>query len=749
MQTRRVAPAFSLAGALLLCAAGQCTAALAAGGAELRRYLVYYHRRLDAPQELRLRLGPTGAWGWANGRTIIVRGCRPTSAADGVLRKHDVITGAGGEPFGEGRDPRRELANAITQSETREGGGRLVLSLIREGRARQVTVLLPAMGSYSPTWPFECPKSRKILHNACRYLADAQRPDGETDYFWNPLLLLASPEPRFRDPARRAAHHFARDLVPRDVGVRPYTQGLTTWRWGYKLLYLSEYYLRTGDVTVRPAMQQMADFLCLSQMRCGSWGHRAYTGGYGAVNQTGLTAWLALILAREAGIDVTEAVLRRCERFFGRFLRRGSVPYGDHLPYGALENNGKCALSATIYSLLGRRDDSRVMASVACLSYHWYEQAHTSSLWSWMWGPVGGMYAPGEEYRTLLDEIRWYFELARTDEGGFVCQPSPENISGRTWKVSNARFTTGPMGLIYALPHKRLRILGRTKGMLDPARMRKERAEDVRSTLAAIRANIAKGNVYLAREQLSALRRYLREDRPELVKLAQAIPADAAAAEKQAAELYQPGLGARGWRLDDDRLVSIRRAAAMGDLHYAKLARKALPGLITPKPSIYNGRPPKWQPLAGEPGEQSYAVHQWQGGAMPEGAAATTFDDRKWARMEAPVQAPKDGQMLLRWRFAVESVPTGQLALSLSCPPGSRVYLNGWAVVEVVLPQEGKKGAMTIPLHPKARKLLRRGPNVIAVHCPDQAGKLKGASSVDVCLVHESDDKPAGREAKR
>ena len=57
-------------------------------------------------------------------------------------------------------------------------------------------------------------------------------------------------------------------------------------------------------------------------------------------------------------------------------------------------------------------------------------------------------------------------------------------------------------------------------------------------------------------------------------------------AEKQAAELYQPGLGARGWRLDDDRLVSIRRAAAMGDLHYAKLARKALPGLITPKPSI-------------------------------------------------------------------------------------------------------------------------------------------------------------------
>lgn len=747
MQTRRLAPAAPLTWALLIGLAGGGPTTLAGSRVERDRYLVHYHRRLDSPQELRLRLGPTGAWGWANGHTIVVRGCRPTSPADGVLRKHDVITGANDRPFAEGKDPRRELAHAITDSETEEGKGRLVLSLVREGRAGKVTIRLPVLGSYRATWPFDCPKSRTILHNACRYLADAQRPDGETDYFWNPLLLLASPEPCHRDPARRAAHHFARDLVPRDVGVRPYRHGLTSWRWGYKLLYLSEYYLRTGDVTVRPAMRQMADFLCLSQMRCGSWGHRAYTRGYGAVNQTGLTDWLALVLAREAGIGVTPAVLRRCDEFFGRFVRRGSVPYGDHLPYGSLENNGKCALSATVFSLLGRRDERRVMASVACLSYHGYEQAHTSSLWSWMWGPVGGMYAPPEEHRTLLDEIRWYYELARTDEGGFVCQPSPENISGRTWKVSNARFTTGAMGLVYALPYKRLRILGRAKGMLDRALMRAERAEDVRSTLAAIRANIAKGNVYLAHEQLSALKRFLREDRPEFAALAKATASGALAAEKQAAELYQPGLGARGWRLDDDRLVSIRRAAAMGDLYYAKLAREALPTLITPKPSVYNGRPRTWRPLAGTLGSQSYAVRLWQAGAMPARAADVAFDDGKWTRKKAPVQKAPDRQMLLRWRFGLESVPKGRVALSLSCPPDSRVYLNGWAVVDVVLPKAGE--AATIPLHPKAGELLRRGPNVIAVHCRRQAAKPRRTSPVDVCLVHEGDAKAAGGEAKR
>lgn len=720
-----------------------------AGGAEPSPCLVYYHRRLDAPQELRLRLGPTGAWGWRNGSMIVVRGCRPVCPAAGLLRPHDLIVGANGRRFPEDSDPRRELADAITESETAAAAGRLVLSVVREGRVREATVVLPVMGRYSPTWPFDCPKSRKVLHNACRFLADAQRPDGETDYFWNPLLLLASPEACFGDNARRAAHHFARDLVPRDVGTRPYTKGLTTWRWGYKLLYLSEYFLRTGDETVRPALRQLADFLSLSQMRCGSWGHRAYAGGYGAVNQTGMTAWLALVLAREAGVRVAPDVLRRSEAFFARFLRRGSVPYGDHVPYGSLENNGKCALAASIFSLLGRPEDSRVMASVACLSYHAYEQAHTSSLWSWMWGPVGGRFAPPDEHRTLLDEVRWYFELARTDEGGFVCQPSPENISGRTWKVSKPRFTTGAMGLVYALPYRRLRILGRAGGMVDPAVRKREREADARATVAAIRANLAEGNDYLAHEQLSALRRVLKEGRPELAELAKAIRTDRLAAEKQAAELYQPGLNARGWRLDDDRLVAMRKAAAMGNLYYAKLARKVLPTLIVPKPSVYNGRPPKWLPLAGGPGTQRWAVRLWKEGPMPKGAAAVGFDAAAWPRQTGPVPKPKGGQMLVRGRFRVASVPEGPVAVRLVCPPNTRVYLNGEAVVEVVLPRPVKAGeeGMTIPLHPKAGGLLRRGENVLAVHCRGGGEEVGSLPPVDACLVYE--DRTEAEEVER
>lgn len=85
---------------------------------ENERYLIYDDFTLNDAMEDRLRFGPTGVFGWANGHRLVVRGLIPTSPADGKLIMHDVIVGANGKMFLTGQDPRPQLASAITQSET-------------------------------------------------------------------------------------------------------------------------------------------------------------------------------------------------------------------------------------------------------------------------------------------------------------------------------------------------------------------------------------------------------------------------------------------------------------------------------------------------------------------------------------------------------------------------------------------------------------------------------------------------------
>ena len=91
------------------------------------------------------------------------------SPADGVLAVGDVILGVGGKPFS--YDPRTEFGKALTVAESEAGGGKLVLTRWRDGRAEDVTIKLPVLGTYSATAPFDCPKSKRIFEQGCAMLA--------------------------------------------------------------------------------------------------------------------------------------------------------------------------------------------------------------------------------------------------------------------------------------------------------------------------------------------------------------------------------------------------------------------------------------------------------------------------------------------------------------------------------------------------------------------------------------------------
>jgi len=117
-------------------------------------------------------LGATGARGWVwsryvaggsentDARQILVTEVAKGSPADGVLQNGDVVTGLNGQAFG--GNARILSAQAVTEAETEANGGVPRLIRWRAGMTENVQVKLPVVGTYAPTVPYGCAKSKRI-----------------------------------------------------------------------------------------------------------------------------------------------------------------------------------------------------------------------------------------------------------------------------------------------------------------------------------------------------------------------------------------------------------------------------------------------------------------------------------------------------------------------------------------------------------------------------------------------------------
>ena len=723
------------------------------------RYVLFYMRRHDLP----VNLGPTGAVGYACRNMLVVKGVAPRSPAHGVLRKYDLIVGASGAAFAEGADPRMALGKAITASETRAGQGRLTLSLLRDGAEQTAEVRLPVLGSYSPTWPFQCAKSQRILDAACRFLVDHSTPDRgmPSHREFNALLLLATGRVEYLDVIRRTVYRILDD---------PLTGGYQGWSRSFAGMLLGEYYLATGDPSVPPKLQYLAQATAQGQMRCGSWGHRMPWDGYGAVNQIGLMCFVSLALFQEAGIAVDPSAMRRSTEFFAKFAGKGWVPYGDHSPWRGTSGNGKNGSAAVVFDLLGSHPDAVAEFSKSVAgSYKYREVGHTGAFFGLAWGPLGAVKASKELFREFADYQTWYYDLARTHDGGIACQPNPENLSGRTpghYTRAGAAWTTGGMALLYALPTKGLRMLGGAKGVFaqkPPASLRQARTlfnerkwshvatflqaylegrgasaaerayarglleattrlqQSADLTLQAIDANTRKGHLFLASEQLKALQRLLGQDSPRMAAFRRILESEEAAREIEIATDYYRARAHYLRRTRDWHRMQNVAKASKG--YYSRLAAKALAGAQRPSD------PPRWETVltAADETLEQWRHFQWGASAsdpLPKSLAGWTrpaFDASRWPSGEGPFGArggkgtrwtkPK---ILLRKAFTLKDTNYSGLSLVMACGAGTQVYLNGFRLVEIVTTP--RRPDEPIPLRDNAVELLEKGENLIAVY---------------------------------
>jgi hypothetical protein len=420
-------------------------------------------------------LGPTGARGWihtANGhsrlaRQILVTAVAKGSPADGVLSIGDVILGVGSQKFAE--DARIQFAKAIAEAESERGGGELPLLRWREGKSEVVELKLPVLGSYSATAPYDCTKSQRIFEQGCASLAQRM---GAEKYgagmhsiprSQNALALLASGNKDYLPLLRREAK-WAADFT---------TNGYLSWDYGYLLAFLGEYVIATGDQSVMPGLKRLALETARGQSHVGTWGHRfvepnGNLGGYGCMNQPGLSLAIGMVLAREAGVmdPVLDAAIAKAAGFLRWYVNKGAVPYGDHQPFPAHEDNGKCSSAAVLFDLLGDREAAAFFSKMATAAYSERECGHTGNYFNILWALPGVARCGRQAIGAYMKEQGWYYDLARGWDTRFLYQGSPvgaeEHGKYTNWDCS------GSYLLAYALPLKSLHHTGKKEFSIPP-----------------------------------------------------------------------------------------------------------------------------------------------------------------------------------------------------------------------------------------------------------------------------------------
>ena len=414
-------------------------------------------------------LGPTGMRGWiycdmhttTDSRQIKITKVEKGSPADGVLQVGDVILGVHGKPFD--ADARISFGKAITKAEKTENRGKLPLLVWRNGKADRVIVQLEPMGSYSPSAPFDCPKSKKILKKSCAALAKKMKADPtggpHISRALNALLLLSSGNPEYLPVVKEQAKLLSQFGQSSRDG---------TWNCGFVNIFLAEYVLATGDRSyVDQGLKCITKMAVDGQGLVGSYGHKfadlktKRLSGYGMMNSPGLLLTYSMVLAQRAGVDVAnlDKAIDKSTTFLKFYVGKGAIPYGDHNPWiETHDDNGKCGLASVLFDHQGNVAATEFYSRMSVADHGpRRDEGHTGNFFNMTWALPGVVRSGPNASGAWIEEFGWYYDLARRWDGTFLYQgaPTPRPESYNNWE------STGSYLLGFTYPLKKTYLTGR------------------------------------------------------------------------------------------------------------------------------------------------------------------------------------------------------------------------------------------------------------------------------------------------
>jgi len=410
--------------------------------------------------------------------------------AYGKLAVGDMIVGVNGKPFatphkhGYGmkkfgyEGPMMDFGNALEVSQGDPAAkGVLTVTVTRKGKTKRIEMKIPTKyGRYSGTYPSDCRKSDIILREACAYLLKRQRADGS----WSgrphinafaALALLSCGDKQYMPAVKKAMRQMAKTTNDKiDYG------GLDCWKYGLYGICLSEYYLATKEKWVLKELEEINTWLSKSQFKkvyrrgqgTGGWGHRPVDrpggNGYGPFCMTTAQAMAAWSLMARCGIEID----RKGHAMAHEFLVKGTnnigyVWYADRSggndKYADMGRTGAAAVAHAVSPMGGKAYAAYAKAGAKCIgtNYKTFPDTHGSPILGMGWTALGAAVEPAG-FRNLMDQYRWWFNLAHCPDGTFIYQPNRDN-NPQDYAGHPRLSATATVALIFSTKHKGLQIM--------------------------------------------------------------------------------------------------------------------------------------------------------------------------------------------------------------------------------------------------------------------------------------------------
>jgi hypothetical protein len=342
-----------------------------------------------------------------------------------------------------------------------------------DGFRTNLVLQLKVMGTYSATSPWDCPVVTRIREDAWKVIEGNFKPDkfGRTKAGWrDAIALVASGKPEHRELVRKwvRTQKLCQD---KNAKVTKLTGGKATWSKSFAPLEIAIYYDATGDDYVLPELRIQAIETAMGQSGGGSWGHgfshpednggqlHGRCPGYGALNAAGSRCFFLLALAKKAGIQDPEvdAAIVRAARFFGTYVDKGCIPYGDHGPYPSDDSNGKNYGAAYGLYVLGRPYEAKYFAMTSANASFTPRGGHASPI-LWQYTPLSSHIAGPKAVKAAMLNNRWFYTMARQHDGSFEMQCEQSGGRGGGYPATQS---TAMYALYYSLPLKQLIITGK------------------------------------------------------------------------------------------------------------------------------------------------------------------------------------------------------------------------------------------------------------------------------------------------
>lgn len=354
--------------------------------------------------------------------TMVVGEVEPGSpAATAKLSHGQIIESINGESL-KAIDPRIQLGQILAKAEATDGTLRFKVKDKAGAEAKEVVVQIPALGSYSKTWPINCPKSQKIIRGFADYLSNPKSGKGFADA--GMLFLLSTGDDKDLGPVREWVQGLAKQK----------TNGYA-WHIGIGGIPLCEYYLRTGDPAAMTIIQQWVQAAAKGEY-LDAWAGRGGVVklgyGNGHLNAGGTAVVTFLLLAKQCGAEVDESLLQRTLTHFFRYAGRGLNPYGDDRPETSFVDNGKngnlafaMAAAASLTpegenSVYARARDIAAMSSFYTTTFMLH--GHTGGGIGEIWRSSAMSLVREKkplQYREFMDHRQWHYDLSRRFDGSF------------------------------------------------------------------------------------------------------------------------------------------------------------------------------------------------------------------------------------------------------------------------------------------------------------------------------------------